>query len=211
MLGERVALRLDHLLGQDRGSEHRERGEERRRRLGQRDHHGALVRRVDRLDDLVRVGPGRLRIVAQAGQAEGDVGRRHRAAVRELGRAQMEGVGQPVVRDLPVLGEIGDDPGRVGIRAHQERVHVVEHPDVGVGGAPDRIEGRDADVGADAQHALRARLAAGQRERRSEQRPARDAPGGCDRSHLSLPLVFPDLSFSAPAYRPAPRAASKPK
>ena len=37
VLGERVALLLDHLLRQDRGREHRERGEERRRRLGQRD------------------------------------------------------------------------------------------------------------------------------------------------------------------------------
>ena len=151
---EILAAFLHHLLWQDRGREHGDRGEERRRRLPQCDHHRALVRRLDRSDDLVERRLGRQLVVARPLDAELGILRGDGRAVRELGLAQMERVGQAVLRNLPMRGEVRFEVVRMLGRADEVRVEVVHGPDVEVLDRDHRIEGLGIGLPAEAEDAV---------------------------------------------------------
>ncbi len=140
-------------LGDNRGAGHGEGGKERGRWGLERDDQRAVVGGFRGIDDAVAVGPERAFVVADAQEREGRVRRGDRRAVRELGVAHGEGIGQSVVRDFPALGQARFEHGAGLVDADQHVIDIGEHPEVDVLRRHDRIEGGAVLAAADRQDA----------------------------------------------------------
>ncbi|MCY1420554.1 hypothetical protein D9M71_361810 [compost metagenome] len=147
------ADRIHGLFRQDRDVGGGQLREERHRLALQGHHQGALVRGVGLVDDLVGVGPQRAGVVADAQQGERRIAGAQWRAIGELGFADLEGVGQAVVGDLPAFGQARDQPGAAVVDPDQHVVDVGEDPAVAVLCALDRVEGGALLTTADGQHA----------------------------------------------------------
>ncbi len=103
-VGQRIGVAVA-MLRNDRGFRRRQRGQQIGRRLFQTQHDRVLVRRLDRLDLGEGGAAARMQLLLHA-DGERDIRRGEILAVVPLDPlAQLEGVGQPVRRDLPGRGE----------------------------------------------------------------------------------------------------------
>ena len=196
---EFLAPLLDHCLRQNRSREHGEDRQERRRWLVERKHDRAIVRRLDRGDVLVERRLGCKLVVARALDAELGILCRDRRAVGEHGLAQMERVGQAVLGDLPVRGQIGLDVVGVLGRTDQVRVDVVHGPDVEVLDRERRIERLGIGLPAQPKHAFGERRF--DHETRRQQECDEEMHGSTQHGLLPFLSVSPWLGAATPARR----------
>ncbi|MPM08774.1 hypothetical protein SDC9_55090 [bioreactor metagenome] len=132
----RLALHIARSLGHDHpGTVLGQPREERRVDLVQLDDGRQLIGRLDRLDGVEHLEIDRAgRRIAAAVERIFHIGRGHCLAVVELDpRAQLEGVGQPVVGDLEALAEPGNDV-EVLVDGDDRGMDVLQNP-AGRGGA----------------------------------------------------------------------------
>ena len=180
-----VFAHLGHgFFRQDRHRRRRQLREEGHSRGFQGDHQGLGIAGRGGVDQAERVAPQRGLVVADAQQAERGVGGSDRRAVRELRLAQLEGVGQAILGNVPAFGEARFHLGAQVIHAHQGVVDVGKYPGVAVLRAFDRVESGAVFTAADGEHTGGMGQAGGQR-------PGREGSGGeqfqVARVHITTP------------------------
>ena len=119
----------------------------------ERDDQGPVVGGLGGVDHLVAVAPERALVVADAQQAEGGVSAVIGEPSENFASRILKRVGQPVVGDLPALGQARLQLGAGLVDADQHVIDVGEHPEVDVLRRLDRVEGGRVLAAADGQHA----------------------------------------------------------